>query len=140
MGSVLTWVVAGILFLVSAIHLYWLAGGKAGALAALPSRGGEPLFRPTGWDTGGVAVVLALSGWFVLELGGAVGRVLFPNWLLGFGGWALAVVFIIRAVGEFRWVGFFKRHKGTVFAKWDTLLFSPLCLFLGVCLLYIAGR
>ncbi len=39
--------------------------------------------------------------------------------------------------GDFKWVGFFKRKKGTVFAKWDTVLYSPLCFLLGTAILMI---
>ena len=33
-----------------------------------------------------------------------------------------AVVFLARAVGDFRYVGFFKRVRGTRFARLDTIL------------------
>ncbi|SDD51165.1 Protein of unknown function [Paenibacillus sp. UNCCL117] len=140
MINVLTWMVGGILLLLSGIHLYWMAGGTRGALAAIPSKGSELLFRPTPVATGVVAGALALAGWFVLELGGVAGRQLFPDWLFGFGGWVLSAVFIIRAAGDFRWVGFFKKQQGTLFAKWDTLLYSPLCLFLGICFIFLANK
>lgn len=117
--------------MLSGIHLYWMAGGEVGAKAVIPSNGSEPLFRPGKAGTGMVAAALALAGWFVLELGGAVERYVFPEWLFSFGGWVLGGIFLLRAIGELKWVGFFKKHKGTLFAAWDTMLFSPLCLFLG---------
>ncbi|WP_336077986.1 DUF3995 domain-containing protein [Paenibacillus sp. 203] len=49
----------------------------------------------------------------------------------------LSCVFILRSIGDFKWVGFFKRKKGTVFAKWDTVLYSPLCFLLGTAILMI---
>ncbi|WP_309122258.1 DUF3995 domain-containing protein [Paenibacillus sp.] len=45
---------------------------------------------------------------------------------------AVAAAFLQRAIGEFKRVGFTKRRTGTVFAKWDSALYSPLCLFLGI--------
>lgn len=138
MIEVFAWLVGGILFLLSAIHLYWMAGGKKGALGAIPSNGSEPAFRPTKTATGIVAGALALSGWFVLELGEAVERMLFPEWLFSFGGWVLSAVFFIRVIGDFRWVGLFKKQKGSVFSKLDTVLYIPLCLFIGICLITIA--
>ncbi|TCZ78124.1 DUF3995 domain-containing protein [Paenibacillus albiflavus] len=141
MVSFFTWVVGGILFLLSGIHLYWMAGGRRGALAAIPSKGSELLFRPTNVATGIVAGALALAGWFVLELGEVVEWLLFPDWVFIYGGWVLSAVFIIRAIGDFRWIGFFKKQKGTLFAKWDTMLYSPLCLFIGICLIFLTkGR
>ncbi|WP_241675049.1 DUF3995 domain-containing protein [Paenibacillus luteus] len=53
-----------------------------------------------------------------------------PSWLANFGGWTLAVVFLIRSVGEFNTVGLFKRIRKTPFARMDTFVYSPLCLFL----------
>ena len=34
----------------------------------------------------------------------------------------------LRAVGDFRMVGFWKTVRDTPFARWDTRLFSPLCV------------
>jgi hypothetical protein len=132
MIDAIAWIVGGILSLLSGIHLYWAAGGSWGGEAAVPSNGMAPLFRSSKTNTILVAVALALSGWFVLEFSGAVKSFLFSEWLLLYGGWALSVVFLLRAVGDFRWLGFFKKQTNTLFAKWDTRLHSPLCLFLGV--------
>jgi hypothetical protein len=41
--------------------------------------------------------------------------------------WVLAAVFAARAVGDFRYVGFFKRVRDSRFARRDSRLFSPLC-------------
>jgi len=43
---------------------------------------------------------------------------------------ALALVLLLRAIGDFRLVGFFKRIRGSRFARLDTVLYSPLCLAL----------
>lgn len=67
----------------------------------------------------------------MLELGGVVERYLFPEWLFLFGGWVLGGIFLLRTIGDLKWVGFFKKQKGTLFATWDTMLNSPLCLLLG---------
>lgn len=140
MANVITWIVVGILFLLSAIHLYWMFGGRKGTMAVIPRKGSELLFRPTKGATGIVAGALALAGWFVLELGEVVTWHTFPNWFYTYAGWGLAAIFLIRAVGDFRWLGFFKKEVGTLFAKWDTALYSPICLFIGLCLLLIVNR
>jgi hypothetical protein len=46
--------------------------------------------------------------------------------------YALALGLLARAMGDFNYVGFFKRVRGTRFARMDTLLYSPLCLALAV--------
>lgn len=44
----------------------------------------------------------------------------------------LALMFAVRAVGDFRYVGFFKRIRGSRFARMDTLYYSPLCAALAL--------
>ena len=51
---------------------------------------------------------------------------------------ALGVIFVLRAIGEFRMLGFFKSIKGTDFAFWDTWLYTPLFLALGLGALWLA--
>jgi hypothetical protein len=46
--------------------------------------------------------------------------------------WGLALVFMLRAVGNLRTFGFFKNITGTPFARWDTWLYSPLCLLIAL--------
>jgi len=53
------------------------------------------------------------------------------NWLATFGGWTIPIIFILRAMGVFKYVGFFKKIKNTDFGKNDSKLFSPLCLAIG---------
>lgn len=45
---------------------------------------------------------------------------------------------LLRGVGEFRYVGLFKRVKGSRFARNDTRFYSPLCLMLAAGLFYLA--
>src|SRR3954447_7649208 len=118
--------VAAILIALGGLHVFWAAGGSVGAGAVIPESAGRPLFRP------GRLATLAVA--FALFAAAAV--VICRVWLLtdnGFvrlGNWVLGLVFGLRAIGDFRWVGFFKRHRGTRFARWDDRLYSPLCLLL----------
>ena len=48
------------------------------------------------------------------------------------GFWGLALVFMLRAVGNLRTFGFFKKIAGTPFSRWDTWLYSPLCLLIAL--------
>ena len=61
-----------------------------------------------------------------------------PPGLVRIGCWGVSAALLLRAVGEFRYVGFFKRIRGTAFARMDTLLYSPLALLLGTGAGYIA--
>jgi hypothetical protein len=114
------------------LHLYWACGGKRGRAHAVPTaNGGSRLFTPSSIGTLAVAAALLLAAYILLGRMG-IGASLLPQWVFNWGTWAIALVFLARAVGEFRYVGFFKRELNTDFARWDTWLFSPLCLFIAV--------
>ena len=49
----------------------------------------------------------------------------------------LALVFAARAIGEFRYVGFCKRVRDSVFARRDTWPYSPLCLLISAAIAMI---
>jgi hypothetical protein len=51
---------------------------------------------------------------------------------VGNGNLAIAIIFLIRAIGDFRYVGFLKKIKNTKFAKKDTKYYSPLCSLISV--------
>ncbi len=47
-------------------------------------------------------------------------------------GYIVSALLIIRAIGDFKYVGFFKKVYNSKFATLDTQFFSPLVLFLGI--------
>ena len=87
-----------------------------------------------------VAAALACAAAIVLTRAALWRASPIPERIAYWGTWALVVVFLGRALGDFRLVGFTKRVRGTAFARWDTLLYSPLCTALGLGLLWIATR
>ncbi|MET3446438.1 DUF3995 domain-containing protein [Ralstonia sp. 1138] len=110
-------------------HLYWAAGGRAGKQAAVPSSNGAPLFKPSALGTALIGLILlAMAAWVAAASGTLVAPI--PQGALRIGAFALAAVFTLRAVGDFRYVGFFKRVRGSVFAQRDTWMYSPLCVVL----------
>jgi hypothetical protein len=111
----------------SAIHLYWAFGGRRGQGAVVPTVAGRPRFSPSRTATVVVAALLALSA--VLVVGGVRGWP--PRFVFRVGAAGVGLVLIARAVGEGRYLGFFKRERETEFACRDTWLYSPLCLVLG---------
>ena len=124
--------------LLCVMHLYWALGGKAGKLRALPERAdGTALFRPSPASTLVVAALLATAGLLVAQRAGIMPGP-FPPGLVRLGCWCVSGALLLRAVGEFRYVGFFKRVRGTAFARMDTLLYSPMALLLGAGTGYIA--
>lgn len=127
---------AGVFVTLALLHVYWAAGGVWGRAVAIPTRvpnaaaaNGARLFNPSRAGTVAVAAGLLLAALVVLGRMGFGGAPV-PRWVFVWGCWLLALAFLARAVGEFRYVGLFKRVRGTDFANWDTWLFTPLCLFI----------
>lgn len=132
----------GIMFAIAAIHIYWAMGGKWASKAVIPARpitGASGLeestiFRPSAFATLIVAGGLTAIGFVILNV--AVQITLLENYqeiLLNL----IAGIFFLRAIGDFKYVGIFKKIRYTRFAKNDTRLFSPLCLWLGASLIYV---
>jgi hypothetical protein len=115
----------------SVLHVYWAFGGHRGSKAAIPELDGRALFRPGVGGTLVVAFLLAVAGTLVLERA-AVGPGIVPPTVSLWGTRGVATLLIGRAVGDFNYVGFFKRRKTTAFARLDTRLYSPLALALGL--------
>jgi len=137
MVQIIAWVASSILVVISGLHFYWACGGRKGSISVIPTNGTEKLFQPSPMGTSVIGLLLALAAWIALEWSGSITPGLFSDTLLAVGGWGVAAVFVIRGIGDFKWVGLFKRRKGTVFAKWDSALYSPLCLLLGACYILI---
>ncbi len=102
-----------------------------GVSGAVPSVAGKPLFVPSTRATVAIGVVLLLFACLVAATGGLI-HIGVPAWILTWSSFALALGLLARAVGEFKYVGFFKQVRGSRFARLDTLLYSPLCLLLAV--------
>jgi hypothetical protein len=129
-----------IIFLfIASLHVYWAFGGKWAMGAVIPTKpeNQEKMFQP------GIIATLIV----------AIGLLLFACTMLGNFGWfdfyvsrkyiyyatiAIAAIFLIRAIGDFKYAGFFKRIKDTEFAKNDTMIYSPLCFIIAVFAFVIA--
>lgn len=125
--------IGGVFALLAALHFYWAAGGRWSSISVLPQKpggSGEPVFTPTTAATLGVALALSAASALVAMRSGLVPGAGIPLPYLTVGTCTLSGVFMLRAIGDFRLVGFFKRVKGTPFARADSALFSPLCLLL----------
>ncbi|SFE27870.1 Protein of unknown function [Paenibacillus algorifonticola] len=120
-----------ILLLLSAIHVYWAFGGKWGASAALPTKANsqQMLFLPGIGATLVVAGLLLCSA-LVLFIQGDVLPFLSGSPFIKWSCWACAAAFTLRTIGDFNYVGIFRKVRSTRFAKFDLYLFTPLCLLL----------
>ena len=120
------------LIVLGLIHFNWVLGGKWGFEVALPTNeAGKRVLNPKKFDS--MIVGLGLSAFGAFYLFQAVFTAIkMPDWLTTYVGWIIPSIFLLRAVGDFVYVGFFKTIKSTPFAKMDTKLFSPLCLFMAL--------
>ena len=129
---------ASTLFFLAGLHLYWAAGGLWGKRIAIPESNGKPAFSPSRLSTIAVAIALVIAACVVI-LRGFFLFSSFPGSPAHWATIAIGLAFSIRAIGEFRLVGFFKRVRGTSFATWDTWLFSPLCLLIAIGFFFVAA-
>lgn len=131
LSLLIAWLLIAVFAGLSLIHVYWLFGGRVGQLAAIPELDGKPIFEPSAVATLVVAIGLALCA---VVIAGTAGILALPvtqtvlAWLTR----ALAVVLLLRAIGDFQLVGLFKRVRDTPFARLDTAVYSPLCLMLAI--------
>lgn len=129
MNSALPLVVCTLFIALALWHFYMAFSDSSGESAAVPSVNGKPLFVPSTKSTIAVGLVLVLFALLVAATSGILALGL-PRPLLTWLSYALALGLLVRAIGDFRYVGFFKRVHESRFAKMDTLVYSPLCLLL----------
>ncbi|WP_038163804.1 DUF3995 domain-containing protein [Verrucomicrobium sp. BvORR106] len=125
--TVLAFIVAGSLLVITGLHVYWALGGRWGGEAALPRKAdGTLLFKP------------GVAGCFVVALGLAatagVCAVRFTLRLPPVGlsvatwtFWVMTAVFALRVLGDFQYVGLFRKVRTTDFAAMDAKVYTPLC-------------
>ena len=130
-----------ILISISMIHFYWAFGGKKGVESALPSHSdGKKLFKPRYIETFAVAFILLGFACFFLQKIKSITIPFLSDKIVTIGLGIIASIFIIRAIGDFRYLGFFKRIKNSSFAEKDTKYYSPLCLFIGLSAIVLIWR
>jgi hypothetical protein len=133
----IVFICSGILITASAFHFYWGFGGRYGQSVSIPQypTGGR-VFNPRSSAAhivgaallGSVLCILSVTDYLTLPIPNSLPRAAIA---------LLSFIFVIRAVGWFRYIGFFKKVRNTPFARYDTWLYCPLCLFLGISIGYI---
>ena len=114
------------------IHFNWARGGKWGLDNALPTNvERERLFTPSSRDSLIVGMGLLLFSIFYLSQT-RLTDLEFPVWTYKYGGWIIPSIFILRAIGDFKYVGIFKEIRNTDFGRYDSKLYIPLCLILAL--------
>lgn len=130
--SILSFILFLIFIVLGTFHFYWFFGGNWGVTAVIPTKKNTSInAQIPKIATLIVAFVLIFFGWVYLLKSGFV-YVKNTNCFTPYVYWIIPFIFILRAIGEFNYVGFFKKIRNTEFAKADSKLFSPLCLFIGI--------
>ena len=131
MNTAIAWCVSLVFVALAVWHFRMALWPSSGVGGAVPSVSGKLLFVPSIKATAGVGVVLLLFAGLVAAAGGLL-EVGTPPRVLSWACLALALGLLARAIGDFKYVGFFKRVRDSRFARLDTMVYSPLCLLLAV--------
>lgn len=110
------------------LHLYWVAGGRVGLSAAVPTTpDGSPTFRPGPLATTAVAGLLLVFAAIV----GLAARTEQPWWITA-SVWVGVAVLAGRAIGDGRYAGFTKKERTTTFGQRDDRWYTPLAVLLAI--------
>ena len=118
----------------SIMHSFWFLGGKTGLKYAFPNNSKHKKKRH-----GPAKVVLLL--YILLFITMSLFCIAQTDILSGifnketiiWGNRITGIIFMARALGSFKYVGFTKTFRGSEFAKLDTFMISPLCLAVAIC-------
>ena len=120
-------VLATAYFGLAVLHAYWAIGGQHGLGAALPQEGGQAVLKPGRLATFVVALCLLACSALLLAwlhvLPGDVPRA-YVRICLGM----LAVIMLLRGIGDFRYAGLFRKRGDGRFVVMDTVLYTPMCI------------
>jgi hypothetical protein len=135
--TVFSYVNAFIFISISCFHYYWAFGGKYGYKAVLPESEStnKKVFIPGKFATFIVATLFLLiaTGFFLIGQHPIVISTAIPSYFL----YTMVGFTFMRAVGDFKYVGFFKKKSSTLFAINDAKYYSPLCLYIALTTAYI---
>lgn len=128
---------AVIFFLLSMLHFYWAFGGKLWYDEVLPTNStGLNKMNPSTPASLIIASVLLFFALITIGNQGLFYRFIKKKYFR-YGNLIIAIIFFIRAVGDFKFIGFFKTIKTTRFGINDTQIFSPLCIIISLLSLLI---
>lgn len=119
-----------IFLFLSVLHIYWAAGGTRYSKAVIPQiPGGRKTFNPSSFITLLVAAGLLLFAMITAGNLGLFDAIISTLWIR-YGTYAIGAIFLLRAIGDFKYVGVFKKVQRTGFARNDTKICTPLCVII----------
>lgn len=131
-AMLITYSLSFIFLCIAGIHLYWAFGGQFGKMASVPSTvNGEPLFIP-----GPLPCIFVALAFFAFTLVLHLPEIVIFNVdLLPIVSWILVAIFAFRIIGDFNYIGLFKKVKQTDFAILDNRFIIPLSLLITLLLI-----
>jgi hypothetical protein len=117
-------------------HVYWAFGGRLAVGTTIPTAHGTRLFEPSPTATLMVAAALLIFACAIAAARGWLGDRI-PMSIIRLLIFGISLVFLLRAIGDFRYVGFFREVSDTPFAYWDLRLYSPLCVAIALATLVV---
>ena len=121
-----------IFLFLSVLHIYWSFGGQWGKDVTIPTKENNiKVISPGVFINFRCCIIFFGSGIFIL-IEAKILNIQTPVVVSKYGPWIIVLIFLIRAIGEFKYVGFFKKIRHTKFGKNDTNYYSPLCLAIGI--------
>jgi len=120
---------ANILIAVGILNVYFLLGGKNSIEYFFPTNSPfrKKHIKPKKVKLLFVSVALFIMAFFFVEQMAGFTKI-FNADAFKWGNKIIAVIFVLRAFGNFTYLGFTKSFKKGTFAKLDTFLYSPVCL------------
>ena len=136
MGTIAAILLATIFFAIAILHVYWVFGGKWGINSSMPDAMKNHVMADSRRLSFKVATLLVAIGLFLtmylfLILADVTKSPLAPQYL-NYATYAVCGIFLLRAIGDFKYCGFFKQIKEGDFARNDSKYFSPLCLLIAL--------
>lgn len=132
--DVLAILISIVLIILAILHFFWALFGIKEPASVIPTPIGSKQVKTPNKIMAALVGVILLGFAFVF-INKIINYVDF-RWLryvsIGIG-----VIFIVRAFGDFKYVGFFKTAKNSKFSALDTRYYSPLCLLMGILVLVL---
>ncbi len=138
---ILAYINAIIFLLISSLHFYWAFGGSWAIQYTMPEEYKESFFNPKNKLKMAISTLIVACGliafsWITISNHHDCGIPVSNYWVTILTR-VIGTIFIIRAIGDFNHFGLFKNKSDSLFAKKDSRIFVPLCLYLGISSLLI---
>jgi len=130
--SITTLTIAGV------FHIYWALGGTVGLDKVIPTKDAKALLSPGKLLTAAVGLLILCFAFLAYLLNFQSSNTMPYFTEVMYAGWFLSLIFLLRFIGDFNMLGFFKKIKSTTFANYDTKYFMPLTLFWSITFAFIS--